>query len=223
MVSLLRLKWIDVLVVVSALGMMDEAELDCVRAMGAATAVHPVADTLHGWFARQVLRILDDLRVTHGRLDAPVPIGDDGGTPVLAMTTRTDAGYLTEFAVAAREAGADRVRYCDTIGGDTLKLSADLLAPGGRLASIADGSVIALGGQYCFVRPDAADLLPKVVAAYDAPFATPADKAGARAFPLMIPTSPDAPGAAEGRRVTVVRVEAFQQDPARPIATPTMP
>ncbi|WP_125264632.1 NADP-dependent oxidoreductase [Streptomyces alboflavus] len=46
----------------------------------------------------------------------------------------------------------------DTIGGDTLKLSADLLAPGGRLASIADGSVIALGGQYCFVRPDAADL-----------------------------------------------------------------
>src|ERR687890_547510 len=33
-----------------------------------------------GWFARQVLRILDDLRVTHGRLDAPVPIGEDGGT-----------------------------------------------------------------------------------------------------------------------------------------------
>jgi isopropylmalate/homocitrate/citramalate synthase len=33
--------------------------------------------------------------------------------------SRTDDGYLTEFAVAAREAGADRVRYCDTIGGDT--------------------------------------------------------------------------------------------------------
>src|SRR4051812_48044133 len=33
-----------------------------------------------GWFARQALRILDDLRVTHGRLDAPVPVGDDGGT-----------------------------------------------------------------------------------------------------------------------------------------------
>ena len=33
-----------------------------------------------GWFARQSLRILDDLRVTHGRLDAPVPVGDDGGT-----------------------------------------------------------------------------------------------------------------------------------------------
>ena len=33
-----------------------------------------------GWFARQTLRVLDELRVTHGRLDAPVPIGDHGGT-----------------------------------------------------------------------------------------------------------------------------------------------
>jgi isopropylmalate/homocitrate/citramalate synthase len=33
--------------------------------------------------------------------------------------SRTDEGYLTEFAQAARDAGADRVRYCDTIGGDT--------------------------------------------------------------------------------------------------------
>jgi isopropylmalate/homocitrate/citramalate synthase len=33
--------------------------------------------------------------------------------------SRTDDGFLTEFALAAREAGADRLRYCDTIGGDT--------------------------------------------------------------------------------------------------------
>jgi isopropylmalate/homocitrate/citramalate synthase len=33
--------------------------------------------------------------------------------------SRTDMGYLTEFALAAREAGADRVRYCDTLGYDT--------------------------------------------------------------------------------------------------------
>ena len=33
-----------------------------------------------GWFARQALRLLDDLRVRHGRLDAPVPVGEDGGT-----------------------------------------------------------------------------------------------------------------------------------------------
>ncbi|TNC29772.1 PhoH family protein [Amycolatopsis alkalitolerans] len=33
-----------------------------------------------GWFARESLRLLDDLRRTHGRLDSPVPIGDAGGT-----------------------------------------------------------------------------------------------------------------------------------------------
>jgi isopropylmalate/homocitrate/citramalate synthase len=33
--------------------------------------------------------------------------------------SRTDDAYLLEFAQAAKEAGADRVRYCDTIGGDT--------------------------------------------------------------------------------------------------------
>ncbi|PRX48973.1 PhoH-like ATPase [Prauserella shujinwangii] len=33
-----------------------------------------------GWFAREALRLLDDMRRTHGRLDAPVPIGDQGGT-----------------------------------------------------------------------------------------------------------------------------------------------
>jgi haloalkane dehalogenase len=38
-----------------------------------------------------------------------------------------------------------------------------------------------------------------VVAAYDAPFPTPESKAGARAFPALIPTTPDAPGAAEIR------------------------
>src|SRR6266700_1133481 len=33
--------------------------------------------------------------------------------------SRTDDGYLLEFALAAKEAGASRVRYCDTIGGDS--------------------------------------------------------------------------------------------------------
>nr|WP_281284227.1 PhoH family protein [Nocardioides litoris] len=33
-----------------------------------------------GYFARTALRMLDDLRVTHGRLDEPVPVGDHGGT-----------------------------------------------------------------------------------------------------------------------------------------------
>jgi homocitrate synthase NifV len=33
--------------------------------------------------------------------------------------SRTDIAYLIEFAQAARRAGADRVRYCDTLGYDT--------------------------------------------------------------------------------------------------------
>jgi len=33
-----------------------------------------------GYFARSALRMLDELRVLHGRLDSPVPIGDEGGT-----------------------------------------------------------------------------------------------------------------------------------------------
>jgi haloalkane dehalogenase len=41
----------------------------------------------------------------------------------------------------------------------------------------------------------------EVVAAYEAPFPTAASKAGARAFPLLIPTEPGAEGAQAGRRV----------------------
>jgi len=32
-----------------------------------------------GYFARSALRSLDDLRIKHGRLDSPLPLGDDGG------------------------------------------------------------------------------------------------------------------------------------------------
>jgi len=35
--------------------------------------------------------------------------------------SRTEMCYLLEFAQAAREAGADRIRYCDTLGYDTPK------------------------------------------------------------------------------------------------------
>ncbi len=33
--------------------------------------------------------------------------------------SRTDMDYLKEFAIAAKKAGADRIRYCDTLGYDT--------------------------------------------------------------------------------------------------------
>jgi homocitrate synthase NifV len=67
-----------------------------------------------------------------GRLDrnaiiremtAAVRLARAGGAETIGVNaedgSRTDDGFLTEFALAAREAGADRVRYCDTIGGDT--------------------------------------------------------------------------------------------------------
>jgi isopropylmalate/homocitrate/citramalate synthase len=67
-----------------------------------------------------------------GRLDreaiikemiAAVAVAKDGGAQTIGVNaedgSRTDEGFLLEFATAAREAGADRVRYCDTIGGDT--------------------------------------------------------------------------------------------------------
>jgi haloalkane dehalogenase len=41
----------------------------------------------------------------------------------------------------------------------------------------------------------------EVIAAYDAPYPDAASKAGARAFPLMIPQTPEAPGAQAGQRV----------------------
>jgi haloalkane dehalogenase len=48
----------------------------------------------------------------------------------------------------------------------------------------------------------------EVIAAYDAPYPDAPSKAGARAFPLLIPQSPDAPGADAGQRV----LEALKQD-----------
>jgi haloalkane dehalogenase len=51
----------------------------------------------------------------------------------------------------------------------------------------------------------------EVVAAYEAPFPTAASKAGARAFPLLIPTQPGAEGAQAGRRV----LEALAADTRR--------
>jgi haloalkane dehalogenase len=48
----------------------------------------------------------------------------------------------------------------------------------------------------------------EVIAAYEAPFPNSDAKAGARAFPLILPTSPDSPGAAAGQRI----LEALRED-----------
>jgi len=58
-----------------------------------------------------------------GEVSASVAAAKAGGAKTIGVNaedgSRTDDGFLTEFALAAREAGADRVRYCDTIGGDS--------------------------------------------------------------------------------------------------------
>lgn len=72
-----------------------------------------------GWFAREALRLLDDLRLQHGRLDNPVPIGDHGGTlrvelnhsdpEVLPAGFRTDSNDARILACALNLAAEGNV------------------------------------------------------------------------------------------------------------------
>jgi citrate (Re)-synthase len=56
-------------------------------------------------------------------MTAAVTAAKAGGAETIGVNaedgSRTDEAFLTEFALAARAAGATRVRYCDTIGGDS--------------------------------------------------------------------------------------------------------
>lgn len=46
-----------------------------------------------GYFARQALRLLDEYRIKYGRLDAPIPIGEMGGT-IRVELNHSDPGVL---------------------------------------------------------------------------------------------------------------------------------
>ncbi len=80
-----------------------------------------------GYFARQALRLLDDLRVEHGRLDDPMPVGDAGGT-VRVELNHSDTSVLpngfqlgdndTRILAVARNLAAD--------GRDVVLVSKDL-------------------------------------------------------------------------------------------------
>ncbi|MER5635405.1 NADP-dependent oxidoreductase [Kitasatospora sp. NPDC002227] len=92
------------------------------------------------------------------------------GARVIGTASERNHEYLRVLGaepVSYGEGLAERVRelapegvdaVLDLVGGEALQLSPALLADGGRIASIADGSVLALGGRYVFVRPDFADL-----------------------------------------------------------------
>ena len=48
-----------------------------------------------GWFARQSLRLLDELRLTHVRLDTPLPVNESGGTARVELN-HTDPAVLPQ-------------------------------------------------------------------------------------------------------------------------------
>ena len=71
-----------------------------------------------GYFARQALRILDDLRELHGNLSVPLPIGKDGGH------VHVDAGEVLRHL----RAGGER-----SVPGNAEDRAIDLHCRGGRL------------------------------------------------------------------------------------------
>ncbi|MGX1548560.1 NADP-dependent oxidoreductase [Streptomyces adustus] len=99
-----------------------------------------------------------------------VQLGHHLGARVIGTASEANHDYVRGLGGEPVEYGeglAQRVRALvpdgvdavfDTVGGETTRTSANLLAPEGRLASIADPDVVAYGGRYCFVRPDAEDL-----------------------------------------------------------------
>ncbi|MFI5792797.1 NADP-dependent oxidoreductase [Streptomyces sp. NPDC051677] len=92
------------------------------------------------------------------------------GARVIGTASEVNHGFVCSLGgepVTYGEGLSERVRGLapegvdaafDTVGGDTLKVSANLLAPEGRLVSIVDGDVLGYGGRYYWVRPDAEDL-----------------------------------------------------------------
>ena len=79
-----------------------------------------------GWFARQALRAFDDMRIEHGRLDQPIPVGTQGGTLHVELNhsdpTVLPAGFRT-----------------DTNDARILTCAANLAAEGKRVTLVSRG------------------------------------------------------------------------------------
>jgi PhoH-like ATPase len=78
-----------------------------------------------GWFARQALRLLDDLRVRHGRLDRPLPVGQG--------TLRVELNHVDASTLPAGVRGPDGdsrilavAHNLATEGADVVLVSKDL-------------------------------------------------------------------------------------------------
>ena len=80
-----------------------------------------------GYFARQALRNLDELRVQHDRLDFPVPVGDGGIAPRRAEPLRTWPCYPagSSSATTTRASSPSRCNLAND-GLDVTVVSKDL-------------------------------------------------------------------------------------------------
>lgn len=76
--------------------------------------------------AHKFMGRLDRSRVVKEMIDA-VKLARSGRADTVGINaedaSRTDMNFLVEFALAGKEVGADRVRYCDTLGYDTPRTS----------------------------------------------------------------------------------------------------
>ncbi|MEV4941731.1 NADP-dependent oxidoreductase [Streptomyces zaomyceticus] len=117
---------------------------------GDTVLVHAAAGGV-GSMAVQIARHLGCRVIGAAREAGLDRVAELGAEPVLY-----DEATFADEVRALAPLGLDAV--LDTIGGPFLRISAGLTAPAGRLASIADGEVLALGGRYFWVRPDPVDL-----------------------------------------------------------------
>ncbi|MEU5157583.1 PhoH family protein [Glycomyces sp. NPDC021274] len=80
-----------------------------------------------GWFARECLRRLDELRIRHGRLDQPIPVGDHGGSIRVELNHVDTSGLPAGFAVDTNDSRIIAVtRALGLEGADAVLVTKDM-------------------------------------------------------------------------------------------------
>ncbi len=83
-----------------------------------------------GWFARTALRQLDEMRVAHGRLDTPIPVGDAGGTLHVELNHSDPmvlpAGFRTDSNDSRILACALNLRADPSVPGEVVLVTKDI-------------------------------------------------------------------------------------------------
>ncbi|HEX2144509.1 MAG TPA: PhoH family protein [Glycomyces sp.] len=80
-----------------------------------------------GWFARECIRRLDELRIRHGRLDQPIAIGDHGGSIRVELNHVDTSGLPAGFAVDTNDSRIIAVtRALGLEGADAVLVTKDM-------------------------------------------------------------------------------------------------